>query len=51
MAEVGLEGRQFDEAAMPTGGEQPPGAREGSAPRSSLTMDEALDVAIVAGST
>lgn len=42
---MGLEGRQSEKAAMPTGGEHPPGAREGNALRSEVTMDEALDVA------
>lgn len=42
---MGLEGRQSEKAAMPTGGEHPPGSREGSALRSEVTMDEALDVA------
>lgn len=42
---MGLEGRQSEEAAMPTGGEHPPGAREGSAPQREVTTDEALDVA------
>lgn len=45
MAEVGLEGKQFEEAAIPTGGEHPPGAREGSALWASVTMDETLNVA------
>lgn len=45
VAEVGLEGRQSEEAAMPTGGEHPPGARDGIAPQGSVTMDEAVDVA------
>lgn len=39
-----MEGRQFEEAAMPTGGEHPPGARGGNALRSSVTIEEALDV-------
>lgn len=42
---MGLEGGQSEKAAMPTRGEQPPGAREGSALRSDVAMDEALDVA------
>ena len=42
---MGLEGRKSEEAAMPTGGEHPPGAREGNAPWIEVTMDEALDVA------
>lgn len=42
---MGLEGRQSEKAAMPTGGEHPPGAREGTALRSEVTMGEALDVA------
>lgn len=43
---MGLEGRQSEKAAMPTGGEHPPGAREGSALRlCEVTMNEALDVA------
>lgn len=42
---MGLEGRQSETAAMPTGGEHPPCAREGSALRSEVTMVEALDLA------
>lgn len=42
---MGLEGRRSGKAAMPTGGEHPPGEREGSALRSEVIMDEALDVA------
>ena len=44
VAGVGFEGRQSEETAVPSGGEHPPGAREGSAPQSEVTIDEALDV-------
>lgn len=40
---MGLEGRQSEKAAIPTGGEHPPGARDGSALRREVAMDEALD--------
>lgn len=40
-----MEGRQFEEAAIPSGGEHPPGAREGSVPQILVTLDEAVDVA------
>lgn len=35
---------QLEVAAMPTGGEDSLGAREGSAPLYEVTIDEALDV-------
>ena len=41
---MGLEGRQSEMAAMPTGGEHPPCVRDGSALWHEVTMDEALDV-------
>lgn len=44
VAEVGLEGRQLKDAAMPTGGEHLPGAIEGSALLHEVTMDEAVEV-------
>lgn len=42
---MGLEGRQSEEAAMPAGGEHPPGARDGSAPGTEVAMDVAGTVA------
>lgn len=42
---MGLEGRRSEMAAMPAGGELPPGAREGSARRSDVTIGEAPDAA------